>query len=367
MSGVPIGRRNLFSDRRRAILAVSGVAVTFLMVILLDGIVNGATRQLTRYIDTSPASVFVAQRGVTNMHMASSSISLSGLDRIKTVPGVAWADPILYAPDSLASGASRQLAYVIGYVPGHRGGPASLVAGRAPPGPGEIVIDRRGAGNLHLAVGGSVRILGRSWRVSGLTSGLTNLANTVAFVPFDEFAAARQTQGTASYVLVGGSGSPDLLARRIADATGLSALSRARFSTQELRLARNMSSTLLQIMTLAAFLIGLAVVGLTLYTATLSRLREIGIMKAIGARQRRVANVVLSQAVWTVGTAMGLALALAVGLAWVLVRSSDNVSVNLQIAAVVRVAVGGLVLGALGATAPLIKVARVDPATVFRR
>lgn len=366
MAGVPVGRRNLFAERRRAVLAIAGVAVTFLMVILLDGVVGGATRELTRYIDTSAASVFVAQRGVANMHMASSSVPLPEVERIRAIPGVAWADPILYAPDALASESGREPAYVVGYVPDRQGGPVSLVAGRDP-GAGEVVIDRRAAANLGLGVGDPVRVLGRTWRVSGITSGLTNLANTVAFVPFDEFAALRGVQGTASYVLVGGSISADVLARRIAAATGLSALSKERFSAEELALVKDMSAQLLQIMALAAFLIALAVICLALYTATLSRIRETGVMKALGARPRRLAEVVVSQALWTVGVALGLAVALALALAWVLGRATSNVSVALQASSIVRVAVAGVFLGAVGAIAPLIKVWRVDPASVFRR
>lgn len=369
MGRVPVGRRNLFSERRRAALGIAGVSVALLLVVILDGIVNGAIRDTTRYIDTSPAGVFVAQRGVTNMHMASSSLPLSDVEEIRGLPGVAWADPILYAPDSLATADGRQLAYVIGYVPGGRGGPVSLAAGRAP-GPGGIVIDDRAAGTLGVAVGDPVRVLGRSWLVSGLTSGLTNIANTVAFVRFEDFAAARSLSGIASYVLVGTSGagaSPDLVARRIETATGLTALPTARFSAQERALIKDMTAELMQIMTLAAFLIGLAVIGLTLYAATLSRLREIGVMKALGARPRRLADVVLSQALWTIGAAVVLALALALVLAWLLARSSGNISVVLEATSVVRVAVGGAVLGALGAIAPLIRVWRVDPVTVFRR
>lgn len=366
VTGVPVGRRSLFAERRRAVLAIAGVAVAFLMVVLLDGIVNGATRELTHYIDTSPASVFVAQRGVTNMHMATSAIPLSDVERIREIPGVGWAAPILYAPDALATADGQQLAYVIGFVPGGRGGPVSLTAGREP-GPGQIVIDDRAASNLGLALGDPVTILGRPWRISGLTSGLTNLANTVAFVRFGEFATAMGVRGTASYVLVGGRISPDVLAERIRATTGLSALSRERFSAEELALARDMSAQLLQIMTLAAFLIALAVIALALSTSTLSRLREAGVMKALGARPRRLAYVVLSQALWTVGAALGLALVLAIALSWALGRTTGNVSVALQASAVVRVAVTGTLLAAVGAVAPLIKVWRVDPASVFRR
>jgi YHS domain-containing protein len=95
MSGVPIGRRNLFSDRRAA-LGIIGVGVALLLVLMLAAIVNGAMRQVTR--DTSAADVFVAQRGVTNMHMASSAVPLADPARIRALPGVAWADPTCTSP-----------------------------------------------------------------------------------------------------------------------------------------------------------------------------------------------------------------------------------------------------------------------------
>jgi putative ABC transport system permease protein len=119
-------------------------------------------------------------------------------------------------------------------------------------------------------------------------------------------------------------------------------------------------------MNLAGYLIGLAVIALTLYAATLSRLREAGVMKALGARPGRLANVVVSQALWTVGAAMVIALGLTAGLAEFLGRTSGNVSVVLEPGSVLRVAAGAVILAALGALAPLVRVWRVDPMTVFR-
>ena len=87
MRRVPIGRRNLFADRRRALLGVAGLASALLLVLALDGIFAGAMRGVTRYIDTSPADVFVAQQGVRNMHMASSFVPLDALDDIRALPG----------------------------------------------------------------------------------------------------------------------------------------------------------------------------------------------------------------------------------------------------------------------------------------
>ncbi len=362
---IPVGRRNLFSERRRAFLGIAGVAVSLLMVLALGGIFAGAMRGVTRYVDTSGADLFVSQQGVRTMHMSSSSIPLDTVDEMRALPGVRWADPILYDSGALVASDRRQLTYLIGYVPGTRGGPTSLVAGTEP-GTGEIVLDEGAADVLGVGVGDEVEILARSWRVSGLTTGMTNIVNSVSYVPFDDFARARSLRASASYVLVG-SDDPVGLVPRIGSSTGLTAQSRAEFSSQERQGVKDMSAELMQIMTFAGSLIGLAVIGLTLYAATLSRLREIGVMKALGATPRQLGAVVLSQASWTMVVALAMALLLTLGLGWVTGRAESVFPIVLEARSVVRVAIGAAALGALGAIAPLIRVSRVDPATVFRR
>ena len=365
---VPVARRMLFSERRRALLGIAGITVSLLLMLTLDAIFAGATRQLTRYIDTSPAAVFVSQAGVRTMHMSSSSLPLSAVADVAAVPGVAWAQPILYQSGSLTAASARQLAYLVGYLPGEPGGPTRLARGAAP-GRGDMVVDDRAADAMGLSVGNRVEALGRSWRVSGMTSGLTNISNTVAFVDFRDFASSARLTGSASYVLVGLTPgfTPASVASAIESRTGLTAQTRAEFSVQERGIVRDMSTDLMAIMTVAAFAIGLAVVGLTLYAATLGRLREIGVMKALGARPSKLARIVLTQALWTIapalGLAIGLALILSVAVQWV----SPNVTMAVEPASVFRASAGAALLGAVGAASPRLKVARVDPATVFRR
>jgi putative ABC transport system permease protein len=367
MTGVPVGRRLLLSERRRAILGTAGVSVALLLILVLNGIVDGAMERVTHYIDTSPAGVFVAQSGVSNMHMASSTLPLSNLDRIRATSGVVWAEPILYETDSLVASADQRLmSYVIGYEPGRPGGPPGSVRG-ATPGPGEIVLDGQAAKDVGVGIGDRVNILGRSWRVSGLTDQLTNIASTISFVRFDDFAGARSLPPIASFVLVGTSGSAQAVAERIAAETGLTALTTSRFAASERRLVRDMAAQIMQIMTLAAFVIGVAVIGLLLYAGTLSRLREVGVMKALGAGMRRLVAHVLSQAAWTVGVAFMLAVVIAELLGLALGALGSNVTLVLTRSSVVEAGLGGVVLGAAGALAPVVRMARVDPATVFRR
>jgi putative ABC transport system permease protein len=134
-------------------------------------------RDVSRYIDSSGADVFVSQRGVRTMHMSSSSIRVGAVTRIRGLAGVRWADPILYEQGTLIASGRRELTYLIGFEPDAHGGPTTLIDGDEP-GTGEIVLDERAAATLGIGIGGRVETLGRSWRVSGLATGMTNITNT---------------------------------------------------------------------------------------------------------------------------------------------------------------------------------------------
>jgi ABC-type antimicrobial peptide transport system permease subunit len=75
---------------------------------------------------------------------------------------------------------------------------------------------------------------------------------------------------------------------------------------------------------------------------------------------------VIDQAAWSVGTAAAIAVVAALALAWVL-GLVGGVPMTVEPASVLRIAVGAFALGLFGAVVPIIRVSRVDPASVYRR
>jgi putative ABC transport system permease protein len=299
--------------------------------------------------------------------MAISVVPLAVTDQIRQLPGVSWAEPILFSSDALRVPAGRRPSYVIGYPPGGRGGPQTLVEGREPA-TGEIVVDDSAAKALDIALGDEVEVMGRRWRVSGLTTGMTSIVNTSVYVTFDDLAALLGLFDTASYLLIGSSGDPESVAESIeAAVSGVSTQTRQRFSAEERAVVREMSTDLLNIMAIAAFLVGLAVIGLVLYAAVLSRLRDIGVMKALGLGRLGVSRLVLIQAMWTVVTALALAVAVTFGIGAIVAALAPDIDVVVEATSLLRAGTGGVLVAGVGVVIPLIKVWRVDPATVFRR
>ena len=366
---VPVARRALFQDRRRAVLAVGGVAAALLLVLTLQGIFDGAISQTTAYLRGLPAGVIVSEHGVRTMHMSSSTLDPGTVGRVGRVPGVAWAEPIRFTTTFLVSDTGRQqLSYVIGYdTRTGRAGPSHLTSGRAPR-HGEIAVERVAADRLHVGLGDTVIVLGARFGIAGIFRGGTTIANSTAFITTGDFAAQRGP--AVAYVLAAaGSGvSDDTLAHRISAALPeLSTQTRDGFVREEAALVTDMSADLMQIMALVAFAIAQAVIALTMYTLTLTKLREYAVVKALGARTARVAGTVVAQALYSIGLALAVATAAAVGLAALVGRLNPAITIVIEPGSVARVGLAAVVIGVLAAAVPVRRVATVDPATSFRR
>jgi putative ABC transport system permease protein len=365
---VSLARKNLFQDRRRALLAISGVGASLVLVLVLDGIFAGAMNQVNAYMRSSPADVFVAQEDVRTMHMSQSAIPPETVDAVRAVEGVAWAEGLRYTTSVIDAGDGQRLSYVLGYdVLGGRGGPRRLASGQ-PPAPGDVLVDDVAAGELGIAIGDIVTVMGEPFRVSGTSTNGTNIVNTTAFIRTEDF--ARLHGDRVAYVLAGAMPgvAPEALAERLAAALpGTTVQTRAEFARQEANVVRDMAADVMKIVTVIGFLIALAVIGLTLFTATLAKLHEYGVVKALGAGSGRLAMTVIVQAAWSVALGLVVAMVVSVVLGAAIGALTPNVTVLVQADSVLRTGVGALIVGALGALLPLRRVARVDPATAFRR
>jgi putative ABC transport system permease protein len=362
--------RNLFQNKVRLLASSGGVALALVLILALDAVFTGSEHRLTAYIDNSGADVWVSQAGVRNIHMASSSLPASTVDRVEAVPGVESVTPILYVSNLVAIGEERSYAYVIGLPPEPAAGkPWSVPEGVAVPGPGEAVLSRAVARASGAGLGDTAQILGADFRIVGLSEGTSNLSNSIAFITAADFQRLRRSPELVSYLLVRirpGESTAEV-ARRIEGAVaGVSASTRAEFSEQEGRLVKDMSADVLTIMNFVGALIGLAVLALTVYTATLARRREYGVLKALGARNAVLYRTVVAQAFYSVGLGLALGVALTLLLTLVVPALTPNLPLDLSAESVLKVAAVSFVLAGLAALLPVRQIAGLDPAMVFR-
>lgn len=366
-----LARRNLGGNRVRLLASVGGVALALSLTLALDAIYAGVANQLTTYIDEAGADVWVSQAGVRNLHMVASWLPDEVADEVRAVDGVAELTPILYSTDTIVAGDERAVAYVIGLPAGAAmGGPWNILEGSDAPGSGEVIVDAGFADSAGVSIGDSVTVLGGEATVVGLSEGTASLVNSVAFVSFDDFRAMRGGAPVVSFVLVRVTpgAAPDAVAAEVErQVAGVTAQSGAAFSVEERRLVMDMSADVISIMNVVGFVVGLAVVALTVYVATLARRREYGALKALGARNRYLYGVVLGQAFLSVALGFLVGLAFTALLSIGVAQTSLNLELALSAASIAKVGVVAAIIAGLAAILPIRQIAGLDPAVVFRK
>jgi len=120
-------------------------------------------------------------------------------------------------------------------------------------------------------------------------------------------------------------------------------------------------------MVVIAFVVGILVIGLIIYTATMDRQREYGVLKAIGARNSFFYRVVTTQAVIVAigGAVSGLVLALLAGQLIMVLRPQFLVA--LQPLVLGEALIIGLLMALLAAWLPARYLAKLAPAEIFRK
>ncbi len=362
--------RNLFQNKIRLVISVGGVALALLLILSLDAIFTGVERQVTAYVEHSGADIWVSQADVRNMHMASSSLPDSVARKVKYVPGVVSVTPILYLTNNVVAKDERNLAYIIGLPENAEfGGPWIISSGLRLPGDKGVILNRNIAEKSGISLGDEVKILGKEFEVTGFSEGTASLVNSVAFISMDDFEEMRGSYDTVSFLLVKVSDgeSPEVVAGRIeAQVRDVTAQTRNDFATQERQVIKDMSTDLITIMNLIGFLIGLAVMALTVYTSTLSRRREYGMLKAIGARNTDLYLTVLAQAILSVTLGFLFGLTLTLLLAVVIPMFGSNLLLEVSRVSLLKVGSVSLIIAAVSAMLPIRQIAGLDPAMVFR-
>jgi len=384
---VSIARKNTFRERGRLLLTVLGLGAAVTLILFSLAMANGTLRGTLLLPGKAGAEVWVLGEGMDEL-VTPSAMPEGAMEAVRAVPGVAEARGLTYQQRKAVRGGADQQVVVLGVDveawqadPGFAAGaPWSLRWGEvgALTPPGTAIVDEtllRGLGSL--AAGDTLTLDGQEVRVVGVSTGARSFIYPFVFVSLETarvLAAVAPPVGSGiglpGYILIRSTG--DVSAEELAAAVrsqvpAVNALPAGTLQRNTLRfmLFESGMGAGIGAMAVVGILIAALIAALTLYTATMDRVPEYGVLKAMGADRAYLRRVLLAQMFWTVtlGYAAGTAGAYAVS------ALVDRVTTMPAVVPVAAVPIGYVAVLGLSAAACLTsarRVNRIDPAIVFK-
>lgn len=364
---VPVARRNLFSEKGRFAISVVGVAFAVVLILTVLALYRGLSRS-GEIFQQLPGQLWVVQQGTSDPFHSISLLETGDIEAAAKAEGVEAVVPVL----------SRQMKFTV------RGREQSVrlmalgLAGRplAPdleerflPERGRIAIDEILSRKAGLRVGDRLNIGGVDLTVSHIRPKGGDVFSQFAFVNFDDAVTIFGIPGIVTYgmVVLKEGADPGAAARAITGAhPGLQVYTAEEFAQSVRREIDDTFVPIILILVIIGFIVGMAVVGLTIYTATIERSREFAVMKAVGAGAVFLYRIVLAQATVLSGAGFAVGLAGALGVARLAEGAVPEFATDFRawdIAAVLLAAGGMAVLASL---MPIRRINGTDPAAVFR-
>ena len=353
-------------------MTVLGLSVGIAAVMILTGVAWGFERSFLAIYETKGIDLVVVRGGISNQ--LSSNLDASLAEKVRKVDGVADVAPSLMDTVSFED---KNLVSVLAN--GWEGGSrlfkgVRVLEGRAlQPGDGKVVMLGRVLKlNLGKSVGDPLGIAGESFQVVGIFESDSLFENGGLIVPLAELQRMMGRQGQVTGFVVAAkdshSGSVSKLARRIEkEVPGVAAVPARDYVQSDLQI--RLTKTMAWATTAVALILGSIGLLNTMVMAVFERTAEVGLLRALGWRRRRVLVLILGEALvlGLLGAIVGTILAY-LGVRALLLEPTSQGFIDPKFPVEV-IGIGlamGLGLSLLGGLYPALRAAMLDPTEALR-
>jgi len=293
----------------RTLLSALVVGVLVASITTLIGLSRGLLEERAARAKGTGADIFLKPDAHGAISFSSAPMSDKFLPFVQKQPHVAQAVGVLVQPIELITSMNGvdvpQFEKISGGFHYLEGGP--------PKNPDDLLVDESYARQKNLHAGATVNLLNHDWHLSGIAEG-GMLARFV--VRLDRLQELTSNSGHLSQILVK-LDDPARTAEEVARLNQLLAGNLKAISIADVLSQFNIRSfpqleAFINVITVMWVVVGFLVVFLSMYTAVVERTREIGILKALGAKPWTILDLLIREAIVLalVGWVIGIALAL---------------------------------------------------------
>ncbi len=371
-----VARKNLFSEKARLAISVGGVAISVFLIAILVSLYRGWDQRVGSFVEQVPADLWVASDGTTDFAAAASVLPQELRIQVGFSPDVQTVSALIVRPMEVSREQDPPTKtfdlQMVGYDPNVGiGGPLRIVDGKSAPGAGEIIVDEQMHKRHNVNIGDRLVRGTKSLTVVGYSAGGDFVYTQVGFVTLDtaiDFLALNPPGQRSFFVikLKDGTNVDSAAASLVQMTPGVKFIKPADFAHETRKRILGNILPILIVVLIISFIVGLAVAGLTIYTATIEKSREYGILKAEGFTNGYLYRVVFEQSLITGLLGFLIGAGLTVIVAPFAQQSVPQFVVFVRWQDICAVAVATLIMSLLAAYIPVRRLTNIDPVSVFK-
>jgi putative ABC transport system permease protein len=370
--------RNLLHDRVRLAVTLIGILFSIVLVAVQLGLYLGSSEMITANIARSNADLFITTYGAKSFEDGGLLLSDRERHQALATPGVESVVPLVvaFAEWRKPSGGSSRVVLIGSDADDNGLVPWSLTQGTLDDikAPDAIAVDRTYLDELGVSgIGDTAQVATGRVKIGALTEGIRSF--TQSPYAYTTLNRARQLLGVSddksTFLLVKLAPGADVakvqadLSRRLDSSAEV--LTKGEFEARSLKqwLFRTGAGLALIGGAILGSLVGTVIVAQTLYSSTKDHIHEFATLRALGSSKAYIHKVILAQA--GLSAVMGYALGMMIAL--LILYASRNSSLPLVMTPGLAFWLFSLTLFmcAISALSAIVKITKIDPATVFSR
>jgi putative ABC transport system permease protein len=371
-----LAKRNLFQDKLRFVASLTGIVFSVVLVMVQMGLYLGFSRMVTTVIDHTSTDLWVVSSGAKYFEDLS-LLPTTMRERLAGTEGVTEVTPVVagFSAWRLPDGAMTSVFIVGTDVTARALRPWNVVEGdiQSLTASGTVAIDRSYFERLGASgVGTTSQIRALPVKVGAVTAGIRSFTTT-PYV-FTNVTGARSyiglPTGFTTHFLLKVQREADIgkISQHVlSNNSAVQVLTSDQFRDQSRSfwLFRTGAGAALVAGALLGVIVGTVIVAQTLYSSTKEHLYEFATLRAMGASDGYIYKVIICQALLNAILGYAIASLVGVAVAHFTVDSAVQIVVTPALLAALLVLTILMCIGA--AVAAIVRVIRVDPATVLTR
>ncbi|MBV8052339.1 MAG: ABC transporter permease [Acidobacteriaceae bacterium] len=371
----PLAQRNLFHDKVRLVVTLTGIVFSVVLIVVQLGLFIGFTTATSNLIDHSGADLWITSKNVPYVEQGV-AFSERKLNQVRAVPGVADAQKIIahWTQWKRHDGGQESVQVVGINVDDPIERPWNLVEGHVEDlkRPDAVIMDELYKQKLGVArVGEVFEIGGYRARVVGFTRGIRSFTTSpyvfTSFKNAQDFSGLREDQTLFILVKLAPGANRELVRRALLDhVKDVDVLTNAQFGhmTTFYWMFTTGAGVAVLIAAALGLVVGFVVVAQTIYATTMDHIREYGTLKAMGAPNRYVYKVIMKQA--AISAVIGYILGMIVSVFVVQGSQKGGAAILMPPPMAIGMFFLTLAMCVGAALVSINKVTRIDPAMVFK-